>query len=56
MCSLLLKERTFIFKFAQWAGENIGLTALHPAGKDETGESRRGLWPAPEGSASPPPE
>ena len=43
-------------RLAQWAGENIGLTALHPAGKDETGESRKDLWPPPEGSAPPPPE
>ena len=43
-------------RHAQWAGETIGLTALHPANKDATGESRKDLWPPPEGNASPPPE
>ena len=43
-------------RLAQWAEKNIGMTALHPAGKDETGESRKDMWPPPEGNAPPPPE
>jgi hypothetical protein len=34
----------------------FGLSASHPAGKDETGKPRKNLWPPPEGSAALPPE
>jgi hypothetical protein len=40
----------------QWATEQFGLSASHPAGKDETGKPRKNLWPPPEGSAALPPE
>ena len=43
-------------RLSQWAAENIGLTALHPAGTSEMGEPRKDLWPPPEGTAPPPPE
>ncbi|KAK2571016.1 hypothetical protein P5673_003555 [Acropora cervicornis] len=29
------------------------MTALHPAGSDREGQSRKDLWPPPEGSADP---
>jgi hypothetical protein len=41
---------------SQWATEQSGLSASHPAGKDETGKHRNNLWPPPEGSAALPPE
>ena len=41
---------------SQWATEQFGLSASHPAGKDETGKPRKNLWPPPEGSAALPPE
>ena len=37
---------------SQWATEQFGLSASHPAGKDETGKPRKNLWPPPEGSAA----
>ena len=43
-------------RLAKWASSEFGLTASHPAGKDENGESRKNLWPPPEGSAPAPPE
>jgi hypothetical protein len=39
-----------------WAKSIFGMTACHPAGKDEDGDPRKDLWPPPEGSAPPPPE
>lgn len=36
-------------------GQNFGMTACHPAYKDENGNPRRDLWPPPEGTAPPPP-
>lgn len=39
-------------KLSTWAAQNFGLTAFHPAGKDELGNPNRNLWPPPEGSAS----
>ena len=39
----------------QWADENLGMTAMHPAGSDEEGKPRKDLWPPPEGSADPVP-
>ncbi|XP_021371429.1 uncharacterized protein LOC110466321 [Mizuhopecten yessoensis] len=41
---------------SQWAKSNFGMTACHPAGKDETGNSKKDLWPPPEGTGPPPPE
>ena len=41
---------------SQWATGQSGLSASHPAGKDETGKHRNNLWPPPEGSAALPPE
>lgn len=41
---------------SQWAKDNFGMTACHPAGKDENGNRRRDLWPPPEGTAPPPPD
>ena len=32
------------------------MTACHPAGKDPDGNSRKYLWPPPEGTAPAPPE
>lgn len=43
-------------KLSIWAAENFGLTASHPAGKDELGNPNKKLWSPPEGSAPPPPE
>ena len=43
-------------KLAQWASDNFGMTACHPAGKDLDGNSRKDLWPPPEGTAPAPPE
>ena len=43
-------------RLAQWAETNTGMTALHPAGKNKEGDSRKDLWPPPEGNAPPPPE
>ena len=41
---------------ANWAKYEFGLTALHPAGKNEDGTSRKDLWPPPEGTAPSPSE
>ncbi|XP_062621909.1 uncharacterized protein LOC134283470 [Saccostrea cucullata] len=41
---------------SNWARSNLGMTASHPAGKDEQGNSKKDLWPPPEGTAPPPPE
>jgi hypothetical protein len=41
---------------SQWATEQFGLSASHPAGKDETGKPRKKNWPPPEGSAALPTE
>ena len=38
-------------RLSQWADENFAMTAMHPAGRDEEGRSRKDLWPPPEGSA-----
>ena len=43
-------------ELAQWAEAIFGMTAIHPAGKDESGNSRKNLWPPPEGTAPAPPE
>ncbi|XP_061185108.1 uncharacterized protein LOC133193154 [Saccostrea echinata] len=41
---------------SKWARSNLGMTASHPVGKDEQGNSKKDLWPPPEGTAPPPPE
>jgi hypothetical protein len=41
---------------SQWATEQFGLSASHPAGKYETGKPRKNIWPPPEGSAALPAE
>lgn len=51
-----LSEEECADKLSLWASENFGLTANHPAGKDETGCANKNLWPPPEGTAPPPPE
>lgn len=43
-------------KLSKWAAENFGMTASHPAGKDESGNPNKNLWPPPEGNAPPPPD
>ena len=43
-------------KLAQWAESNCVITAMHPAGQNETGQSRKDLWPPPEGNAPALPE
>ena len=43
-------------RLAAWASEQFGMTACHPAGIDCDGNSRKDLWPPPEGIASVPPE
>lgn len=42
-------------KLSILAAENFGLTASHPAGKDELGNPNKKWWPPPECSAPPPP-
>lgn len=39
---------------ADWATSELGLTASHPAGKNESGEPRKELWAPPEGTAPQP--
>lgn len=51
-----LSEEECTDKLSLWASENFGLTANHPAGKDEIGCPNKNLWPPPEGTAPPPPE
>lgn len=38
-------------KLSNWATEQFGPTASHPAEKDDNGKPRKELWPHPEGSA-----
>ena len=51
-----LSEPECANKLATWAEEKLGMTACHPAGKDPDGNSRKDLWPPPEGTAPAPPE
>ncbi|XP_053405155.1 uncharacterized protein LOC123560749 [Mercenaria mercenaria] len=37
-----------------WAKIQLGMTASHPAGKDDNGQPRKDLWPPPEGTAPAP--
>ena len=41
-------------KLSDWASEIFGMTATHPAGKDDSGQSRKEYWPPPEGTAPAP--
>ena len=41
---------------ATWAKSELGLTALHPAGTNEDGSSRKDPWAPPKGTAPLPPE
>ena len=41
---------------SNWAKSHFRMTALHPAGKNEDGSSRKEFWPPPEGTATLPPE
>jgi signal recognition particle subunit SEC65 len=43
-------------RLAAWAASEFGMTASHPAGKNDQGEPRRDLWPPPEGHAPLPAE
>ena len=40
----------------EWAKSVFGMTASHPAGKNQDGSPRKDLWPPPEGCAPAPPE
>lgn len=51
-----LSEEECAEKLFLWAGENFGLTAIHSAGKNETGCPNKNAWPPPEGTAPSPPE
>jgi hypothetical protein len=51
-----LSDANCASKLAEWAEEQFGLTALHPAGKDENGFSKNKLWPPPVGFTPQPPE
>ena len=51
-----LKDEACAEVLATWAKLELGLTALHPAGKNEDGSSRKDLWPPPEGTAPLPPD
>ena len=43
-------------ELSMWAESVFGMTASHPAGVDTFGESRKDMWPSPEGTAPPMPE
>ena len=51
-----LKDGDCAEVLATWANSEFGLTALHPAGKNDDGSSRKDLWPPPEGTSPVPPE
>ena len=51
-----LSDDECALKLEKWAALQCGLTACHPAGKDENGNSRQDLWPPPEGTAPQPNE
>ena len=40
-----LSDEDCAIKLANWATEQFGLTASHPAGKDSNGIPRKDLWP-----------
>ena len=41
---------------SDWAKSSFGMSASHPAGKDAENQSRKNLWPPPEGTAPAPSE
>ena len=43
-------------KLAEWASSEMGMSASHPAGNGDDGNSRKDRWPPPEGTAPAPPE
>lgn len=43
-------------RLSEWAQIQFGMTANHPAGKDDFGNSKKHLWPPPEGTAPAPTE
>ena len=51
-----LSDEECASRLAECASNQLGLTASHPAGKDDSGNPRTDFWPPPEGSAPPPPE
>ena len=44
-------EDEYAARLSHWADENFAMTASHPAGSDEEGQTRKDFWPPPEGSA-----
>ena len=51
-----LKDANCAEVLSNWVKSEFGLTAMHPAGKNEDGTSRKDMWPPPEGTAPLPPE
>ena len=51
-----LSDEDFAKYLSDWASSKFGLTASHPAGKDENGNPKKNCWPPPEGTAPLPPE
>ena len=51
-----LSDNEIAAELAAWAKAIFGMSASHPAGKDEEGNPHKDFWPPPEGSAPPPPE
>ena len=51
-----LSEDKCAQRLSEWASTEFGMSASHPAGKDDKGNPRKDLWPPPEGSAPAPPE
>ncbi len=43
-------------ELSTWATSCFGMTASHPAGKDNSGQPNKNLWAPPEGTAPAPPE
>ena len=46
-----LSEEDQDLSLSDWAKQQFGMTALHPAGKHDDGSSRKDLWTPPEGTA-----
>ena len=51
-----LSDEECASRLAECASNQLGLTASHPAGKDDSGSPRKDLWPPPEGNTPAPPE
>ncbi|KAK3104656.1 hypothetical protein FSP39_007268 [Pinctada imbricata] len=49
-----LSEDECATRLAEWASSQFGLTACHPAGRDQEGNPKKNFWPPPEGTAPPP--